>query len=44
MTAAPGPTLETVRLILRPMAPEDLEPWAAFVADPAGQGTPMATH
>jgi len=29
-----GPTLETERLILRPLSPEDLEPWIAFVADP----------
>jgi RimJ/RimL family protein N-acetyltransferase len=28
-----GPVLETPRLILRPTAPEDFEPWAAFVAD-----------
>ncbi|MEJ0067201.1 MAG: GNAT family N-acetyltransferase [Caulobacteraceae bacterium] len=28
-----GPTLETERLILRPLAPEDLEPWIAFAAD-----------
>jgi len=28
-----GPTLETARLILRPTAPEDFEPWAAFMAD-----------
>ncbi|HSC09904.1 MAG TPA: GNAT family N-acetyltransferase, partial [Rhodanobacteraceae bacterium] len=25
--------LETPRLILRPTAPEDFEPWAAFMAD-----------
>ena len=31
---APGPTLETARLILRPLAPEDLAPWTAFAADP----------
>jgi RimJ/RimL family protein N-acetyltransferase len=30
----PGPTIETARLILRPIAPEDLEPWLAFSADP----------
>jgi len=29
-----GPTIETERLILRPLIPEDLEPWIAFVADP----------
>jgi RimJ/RimL family protein N-acetyltransferase len=29
-----GPTLETARLILRPLAPEDFEPWAAMAADP----------
>jgi RimJ/RimL family protein N-acetyltransferase len=29
-----GPTLETERLILRPIAPEDLAPWIAFAADP----------
>ncbi|MFI4934430.1 MAG: GNAT family N-acetyltransferase [Caulobacterales bacterium] len=28
-----GPILETERLILRPTAPEDFEPWAAFMAD-----------
>ncbi len=28
-----GPTLETERLILRPPAPEDFEPWAAFAGD-----------
>jgi len=30
-----GPILETERLILRPTAPEDFEPWAAFMADEA---------
>ena len=30
---APGPTLETERLILRPTAAEDIEPWAAYMAD-----------
>jgi len=30
---APGPTLETERLILRPPAAEDLDGWAAFMAD-----------
>ena len=30
----PGPTLETDRLILRPTAAEDFEPWAAVMADP----------
>jgi RimJ/RimL family protein N-acetyltransferase len=29
---APGPTLETERLILRPTATEDFEGWAAFMA------------
>lgn len=29
---APGPTLETERLILRPTATEDFEPWAAYMA------------
>ncbi|OYX34466.1 MAG: GNAT family N-acetyltransferase [Caulobacterales bacterium 32-69-10] len=29
-----GPTLETERLILRPPAPEDFEPWCAFSGDP----------
>jgi len=28
-----GPVLETPRLILRPTAPEDFEPWVAFTAD-----------
>ena len=28
-----GPTLETARLILRPISGEDFEPWAAFAAD-----------
>ncbi len=28
-----GPTLETERLILRPIGPEDLAPWMAFAAD-----------
>jgi len=27
------PTIETERLILRPTAPQDFEPWAAFMAD-----------
>lgn len=30
---APGPTLTTDRLILRPTASEDFERWAAFMAD-----------
>lgn len=30
---APGPTLQTERLILRPTAAEDFEPWAAYMAD-----------
>ena len=30
---APGPTLETERLILRPTAAEDFDAWAAFMAD-----------
>lgn len=29
-----GPTIETSRLILRPPAQEDLDGWAAFMADP----------
>lgn len=29
-----GPTLQTARLTLRPPAPEDFDPWAAFAADP----------
>ncbi len=29
-----GPTLETERLLLRPPAAEDFEPWAACAADP----------
>lgn len=32
MPTAPGPTLETERLILRPTASEDFEGWAAFMA------------
>ncbi len=31
---APGPTLETDRLILRPPREQDLDAWAAFNADP----------
>lgn len=31
---APGPILETERLILRPTAAEDFEGWAKFMADP----------
>ena len=31
---APGPTLETARLILRPPAAEDLDGWAQLLADP----------
>ncbi|THD77474.1 MAG: N-acetyltransferase [Phenylobacterium sp.] len=31
--AAPEPTLETDRLILRPPTAEDFDPWAAFAAD-----------
>ncbi len=30
---APGPTLETPRLILRPTAPDDFEGWAELMAD-----------
>jgi RimJ/RimL family protein N-acetyltransferase len=30
---APGPTLETARLILRPPAAEDLDGWAELMAD-----------
>ncbi len=33
MSTAPGPVLETERLILRPTALEDFEPWAAMMAD-----------
>lgn len=33
MRIAPGPTLETERLILRPTADEDFDGWAAFMAD-----------
>lgn len=29
-----GPTIETERLVLRPPAAEDFEPWVAFAADP----------
>jgi RimJ/RimL family protein N-acetyltransferase len=29
----PGPTLETARLILRPIQAQDFEAWAAFMAD-----------
>ena len=29
-----GPTLETSRLLLRPPAFDDFEPWAALLADP----------
>jgi RimJ/RimL family protein N-acetyltransferase len=44
MTVAPGPTLETERLILRPTASEDFDPWAAFMADDASRfvGGPQA--
>lgn len=31
---APGPTLETARLILRPTASEDFEGWAELMVDP----------
>jgi RimJ/RimL family protein N-acetyltransferase len=34
MAIAPGPTLETARLILRPTATEDLDGWAELMADP----------
>lgn len=34
MPVAPGPTLETARLILRPPASEDLDGWAELMADP----------
>lgn len=34
MPVAPGPTLETERLILRPPADVDLDPWCALMADP----------
>ena len=32
MPVAPGPTIETARLILRPTSSEDFEPWADFMA------------
>ncbi|CAN5220385.1 GNAT family N-acetyltransferase [soil metagenome] len=32
-TLAPGPTIETTRLILRPTAGEDFERWCDFLAD-----------
>jgi RimJ/RimL family protein N-acetyltransferase len=35
MPVAPGPTLETERLILRPPADTDLDGWAEMMADPA---------
>ena len=31
--AMDGPTIETARLTLRPLRPEDFQPWAAFAAD-----------
>jgi len=34
MIQAPGPTIETERLILRPPAAEDFDAWAAFAGDP----------
>lgn len=34
MNVAPGPTLETQRLILRPPADADLDRWAQMMADP----------
>ncbi|HWU80282.1 MAG TPA: N-acetyltransferase, partial [Caulobacter sp.] len=36
MRVAPGPTLETERLILRPPADVDLDGWARLMADPDG--------
>jgi RimJ/RimL family protein N-acetyltransferase len=33
MANTAGPILETPRLILRPLQPQDFEPWAAFAAD-----------
>jgi RimJ/RimL family protein N-acetyltransferase len=33
---APGPTLQTPRLILRPPAAQDFEPWCAMMADAEG--------
>ena len=33
MAIAPGPTLETARLILRPTAAEDLDGWAQLMGD-----------
>lgn len=37
MPTAPGPTLQTARLTLRPTASEDFEPWAAFMATEASR-------
>lgn len=37
MAQAPGPTIETARLVLRPTAAEDFEPWAAFMAHDASR-------
>jgi RimJ/RimL family protein N-acetyltransferase len=34
MPTAPGPTLETARLILRPPAAEDFDRWTQLLADP----------
>ncbi|WP_184715961.1 GNAT family N-acetyltransferase [Caulobacter sp.] len=34
MAIAPGPTLETARLVLRPTAQADLDRWAELMADP----------
>jgi RimJ/RimL family protein N-acetyltransferase len=33
MSQAPGPVIETERLLLRPTALEDFEPWCAMMAD-----------
>lgn len=37
MTVAPGPTLETTRLILRPTASQDFRRWAEFMAHPTSR-------
>ena len=44
MNRAADVRIETDRLILRPTAPEDFEPWAAFMADDASKfvGGPQA--
>lgn len=44
MSQAPGPTLHTARLILRPTALEDVGPWTAFMTSEASSfiGGPVA--